>query len=147
MSDGNGALPDGWKKSTIGEIASLITKGSSPKWQGFDYADSGVLFIRSQNVRWGSLDLEDVQCLPKGFREKHRSSTIKVGDVLLNLVGASVGRAAIATDDLDDSNCNQAVGIIRLAESGVIKDYLLRFLLSPEAQRHIHGTKVDVARP
>ena len=39
------------------DYAVLITKGASPKWQGFDYCDEGVLFVTSENVREGFLDL------------------------------------------------------------------------------------------
>ena len=37
--------------------ATLITKGASPTWQGVNYADNGTLFITSENVREGYVDL------------------------------------------------------------------------------------------
>ena len=39
------------------EYANLITKGASPKWQGVDYCEEGTLFVTSENVREGYLDL------------------------------------------------------------------------------------------
>ncbi len=51
-------LPESWQWTALGNLTHLITKGSSPKWQGFNYTDdpSGVLFVTSENVRTGFLD-------------------------------------------------------------------------------------------
>ena len=139
-------LPNGWKWVKLGQITYLITKGSSPRWQGFNYADRGIFFLRSQNVGWGELDLSNIAHLPEAFNEKERKSILKEGDVLLNLVGASIGRAAIASDELEGANMNQAVALIRLMKDGLDNKFLMDYLLSPEAQSIIHGKKVDVAR-
>ena len=93
----------------VADIASRVTKGSSPGWQGYEYQSDGVLFVRSQNVRWGSLALDEQVFLPPAFNQKARNSVIRKGDILLNIVGASIGRAAVATAELGGANCNQAV--------------------------------------
>ena len=139
-------LPNGWKWVKLGQITYLITKGSSPRWQGFNYVDRGILFLRSQNVGWGRLDLSNIAHLPEAFNEKEKKSILKEGDVLLNLVGASIGRAAIASHELEGANMNQAVALIRLVKDGLDNKFLMNYLLSPEAQPTIHGKKVDVAR-
>jgi type I restriction enzyme S subunit len=113
-------IPKEWALATFDQITTLITKGSSPNWQGFNYCDEGIIFVRSENVRWGSLDLTEVAHLPAGFNEKQKRSILEEGDVLLNLVGASIGRATIATAVL--------------------------WLISSVAQKRIHSEKVDFAR-
>jgi restriction endonuclease S subunit len=130
----------------IGEVADLVTKGSSPNWQGFTYAESGVVFVRSQNVGWGNLDLSDVAHLPPAFNEKERKSVLRTGDVLLNIVGASIGRTAVATSEIEGGNVNQAVAVIRLNKERMLPKYLMLNLLSPGTQAAIHTEKVDVAR-
>ena len=65
---------------------------------------------------------------------------------MLNLVGASIGRAAIASDELEEANMNQAVALIRLVKNGLHNNFLMNYLISPDAQSIIHGKKVDVAR-
>lgn len=139
-------LPPSWAAATIDQVTTKITKGTSPNWQGFEYVRHGVPFVRSQNVRWGVLDLSDLVYLSPKFNETHQSSVIRQGDVLLNLVGASIGRAAVATAAIDGANCNQAVGLLRAVPDGLNRTYLLYCLLSPHTQSHIHTTKVDVAR-
>ena len=94
-------LPDGWVWTTIDHATEQVTKGSSPGWQGYEYLPEGVPFVRSQNVRWGSLDLTEVLYLSPEFNEAHSKSIIRKDDVLLNLVGASIGRTAIADERID----------------------------------------------
>ncbi len=47
-------LPTGWALASLEQLTTVITKGSSPNWQGFQYCDQGVVFVRSENVRRGS---------------------------------------------------------------------------------------------
>jgi type I restriction enzyme S subunit len=139
-------IAESWTWSSFDQVTSLVTKGSSPRWQGFEYVDHGITFVRSQNVRWGALDLGDKVFVEPRFNVEHSSSVIKEGDVLLNLVGASVGRAAVATHEIDGANCNQAVGIIRTFPAWCDPCWAVVYLQSPFAQEHIGATKVDVAR-
>ncbi|MDC0490254.1 hypothetical protein OAN81_03310 [Paracoccaceae bacterium] len=131
----------------LGSICDRITKGSSPKWQGFEYSDEGAIFVRSQNVLWGKLNLSDVTRLPAEFNEKQRNSVMERNDVLLNIVGASIGRSAVVPNELVGANCNQAVAVIRLLEPNFEDaSYLSQWLISPGAQSQITENAVDVAR-
>jgi type I restriction enzyme S subunit len=44
-------LPESWCWVCVEQLA----KGSLPGWQGFDYVDVGIPFVRSQNIRWDQL--------------------------------------------------------------------------------------------
>ena len=139
-------VPDDWRWVKLEQVTYLVTKGSSPRWQGFQYVNDGIVFLRSQNVGWGALDLSNIVYLPEAFNVKEKKSILKEGDVLLNLVGASIGRVAIASDELQGGNMNQAVALIRLVKDGLDNRFLMNYLISPDAQSIIHGKKVDVAR-
>ncbi|MGN9162994.1 restriction endonuclease subunit S [Clostridium sulfidigenes] len=131
---------------SLSYFAILITKGASPKWQGFDYIDdsSQLLFITSENVREGYMDLSKKKYLSIGFNEIQKRSVLNKGDVLFNLVGASIGRSAIFEED-KLANINQAVAIIRLNEE-LSNKYLNYFLNSEVAKQEYLKKKVDVAR-
>lgn len=134
-------------RTSLDDIAARITKGESPKWQGFEYQESGILFLRSQNVGWGELLLEDQVFLDPSFNIKREKSTIFAGDVLLNIVGASIGRTAVATAEVAGANCNQAVAIIRLTnDDATDQNFVCWWLQSFEAQEAIKEGAVDVAR-
>jgi type I restriction enzyme S subunit len=127
-------------------LCNRITKGESPRWQGYSYLSEGPVFIRSENVLWGSIDLADAKRIPYGFHKKLSRSQLKGNDVLINLVGASIGRSAVVPVDIGDANVNQAVAVISPKEM-LNPNYLMRFLISPLAQQVLQRGKVDSARP
>lgn len=114
------------------EYASLITKGASPKWQGVDYCEKGTLFITSENVREGFLDLSKRKYLDDKINEIQPRSILKRNDILINIVGASIGRAAVYDCD-EVANINQAVALVRVDYSQINQTYLMTFLNSPQA--------------
>lgn len=137
-------LPESWVECNLGSLSELITKGSSPNWQGMNYAETGTLFVTSENVGLGDLVLKNRKYVEERFNKIQKRSILKRGDLLTNIVGASIGRSAIF--DLDEeANINQAVALIRL-ESEVDKKYILNVLKSPLSIDLMHRTKVDVAR-
>ena len=128
-------------------LSSRITKGESPAWQGFGYQETGPLFVRSENVLWGTLDVGNAKRIPADFHEKLSRSQLAAGDVLINLVGASIGRACAVPLGLGQANVNQAVAVITPVPEGLHTEFLVHFLLSPIAQDAIHGAEVETARP
>ncbi len=131
----------------LGELTSRITKGESPKWQGFNYQNDGPLFITSENVLWGNIDISEAKHIPPKFHQKLKRSQVNRGDLLVNLVGASIGRAALVREELGDANINQAVAVITTNSKKILPEYVLRFLLSPVAQERIQASRVETARP
>ena len=141
-----GHVPESWEIIRVEEHAKVISKGSSPKWQGFDYVKDGILFVRSQNVGNGVMEWQDKTFLPPAWNEQERRSVLQSGDVLVNLVGASIGRSAVGGPEIEGANCNQAVCFVRLVQNEVIPGFLNGFLLTPQGQAQIHGKKKDIAR-
>ena len=135
-----------WEKKTLGEVCILITKGSSPKWQGIKYVDEpGVLFVTSENVGENKLLLEHRKYVEEKFNFSDKKSILKNGDVLTNIVGASIGRTAIF--DLNDiANINQAVCLIRCNKDLLFNEYLMYLLNSPFTKKHLHDNEVNNAR-
>ncbi|MCC6759833.1 MAG: restriction endonuclease subunit S, partial [Chitinophagaceae bacterium] len=108
-----------------------ITKGSSPNWQGVQYVSEGegILFITSKNVESFKIDLTKATYVEQKFNEIEPRSILKKGDILTNIVGASIGRTALF--DLDVvANINQAVCILRIEHSFINKAYLLNLMNS-----------------
>jgi type I restriction enzyme S subunit len=135
-----------WEEKQLGEVCSLITKGSSPKWQGIEYVDApGILFVTSENVGEGELILEHRKYVEEKFNLKDKKSILQKGDVLTNIVGASIGRTAIYTID-DVANINQAVCILRCKPELISNQYLMNLLNSPFLKEILHDNEVNTAR-
>ena len=127
-------------------LCERITKGSSPKWQGISYVDKpGVLFVTSENVQENRVVVASPKYVEEKFNDKDKRSILRRGDVLTNLVGASIGRTAVFERD-DIANINQAVGVITCIPD-LLHNYYLMFLFnSPFMKRHFHDNEVNNAR-
>ena len=141
-----GPIPKSWEIVSLEDHTQMISKGSSPKWQGFDYVEQGVLFIRSQNVGKGVMEWGDQAFLPHEWNNKEKRSVLKAGDVLINLVGASIGRCSVGGPEIEGANCNQAVCFVRLDNQEVLPHFLSGFLQGSTGQAQIHAKKKDIAR-
>jgi len=141
-----GPIPESWDVVNLGSLARKISKGSSPRWQGFEYVPQGVLFVRSQNVGDGRMDFTDKVFLSPTFNKQEKRSILKDEDILINLVGASIGRVALGTPEIEGANCNQAVGFVRLDCRRSFKEFLVSFLLSPGGQQQMFFQKKDIVR-
>jgi len=129
-------LPDGWKIVKLGDIATKIGSGITPKGGRAVYQKKGVPIIRSQNVLWGNLSLDDVARITIEQHQKMKSTLVKENDILLNITGASIGRCCFVPKGTEESNVNQHVCIIRLDRTNYPK-YILDTLLSFQGQRQI----------
>jgi type I restriction enzyme S subunit len=138
---------DSWQQTQLRELAILITKGASPNWQGISYVDAGAgatLFVTSQNVRDMRMDVSEPKYVDSAFNQGQRRSVLRRGDLLTNIVGASIGRSTIYDSD-ELANINQAVCLIRLKED-VERKFMLYVLSAPAALAYMNIEKVDVAR-
>ncbi|MGN0611789.1 MAG: restriction endonuclease subunit S [Ruminiclostridium sp.] len=137
-------IPESWKWVRMGDLAQLVTKGSSPRWQGIQYVEQGLLFVTSENIGVSSLLWENKKYVEKRFNELSPRSQLAKGDLLTNIVGASIGRTAVF--DLDEpANINQAVCLIRLVNSDLLQ-YILMYMNSATAYNIMMSDKVDTAR-
>lgn len=140
-----GKVPMGWHIIKGNKITSKITKGQSPKWQGFEYQEKGILFITSENVRDGYIEIENPKYLPIEFHNKIKNSQLQKGDVLINIVGASIGRSAVFNIDVEYANTNQAVCVFRPnAEND--SNFLAFYIQDGYTQQRLLGTQVETAR-
>lgn len=141
-------LPISWEWERLNNVTKLITKGSSPKWQGIQYvneSDGGVLFITSENVGNYNLILKKKKFVEVKFNDIEPRSILRKNDILMNIVGGSIGRTAIYNLE-EIANINQAVTIIRLIDNQD-HNYFLHFFNSPVCVSYMYDKQVDNARP
>jgi len=137
---------EGWQTRKIEDLTSLITKGSSPKWQGISYVEKpGVLFITSENVGVNQMIYKKTKYVEDAFNTKDSKSILQKGDVLTNIVGASIGRTAIFDKD-EVANINQAVCLMRCDSEILHNEYLAYLLNSPYLVKVLHDNEIDNAR-
>tara|TARA_B100001123_G_scaffold216888_1_gene244877 strand:+ start:657 stop:2129 length:1473 start_codon:yes stop_codon:yes gene_type:complete len=129
-------IPNEWIWTNIRSIETLVGSGVTPKGGKSNYIERGIPFIRSQNVLFNELDLSDVVFISEELHTKLSRTHVKTDDVLMNITGASIGRATSIKSNFKSGNVNQHVCIIRTG-SWINPDYLSYWLNSPFIQRSI----------
>ena len=125
-----------WKKCIIGELSIKVGSGVTPRGGESVYKTEGHPFVRSQNVGFGHLLLDDIAFIDEEMHLRQKNTELKLDDVLLNITGASIGRSALVNEQIAGGNVNQHVCIIRTKEN-LVSSFLCNFLLSNYGQRQI----------
>ena len=107
---------DAWEQRKLGDISSLITKGTTPK----DKSGTGeVNFIKVENINDFS---RDIVGMSKISLEEHQGdlkrSQLQEGDILFSIAG-TLGRVTSVNKAILPANTNQALSIIRLKEGNL----------------------------
>ena len=142
---GLGAIPACWEVVRLGEAITHVGSGVTPRGGKSVYTASGIPFLRSQNVYFDGLRLEDVVYIPSEIDDSMHRSRVQPGDVLLNITGASIGRCTIAPIDLGPANVNQHVCIIRTTEEFNSR-FVWKWLSTPRSQREIDEVQTGQSR-
>lgn len=125
-----------WEDKKLGVITTKVGSGKTPKGGNSVYTDSGIIFLRSQNVLNGKLNLNDVAYIPEEINSTMKSTEVQGHDILLNITGASIGRSCNVPKDFPRANVNQHVCIIRLNES-YNSDFIMNQIISSKVQKQI----------
>ena len=132
-----GIIPEDWDVGVLGDLAIKVGSGITPTGGEKVYKNEGRPFIRSQNVGWGNLLLDDIAFIDEETHASFSATEIQLHDVLLNITGASIGRSAIADKRIERGNVNQHVCIIRTDKNKLVPHYINLFLLSKMGQKQI----------
>lgn len=139
------ALPEGWEWCRLGAITNKIGSGSTPRGGANAYVQSGVIFLRSQNVRNEGLQLDDVVYIDNDTNKKMANTIVEPDDILLNITGGSLGRSTIFPASAGEANVSQHVTIIRPVYK-TSTPFLHLCILSPYVQELIWGRQVGANR-
>lgn len=127
-------------------VLSKIGSGKTPLGGANAYASSGAMLLRSQNIHFDGLRLEDVVFIDDETDAEMSSTRVKSRDVLLNITGASIGRCTLVPDDFPAANVNQHVCILRPKEEEVDPRFLNMVFQSEVVQRAIFSNENGSSR-
>ena len=134
-----------WPVERVKDLAIKIGSGVTPDGGSAGYLDEGIPLLRSQNVHFDGLRLDDVAFIAPETHREMRNSQLKPRDVLLNITGASIGRCSYVPDDFGEGNVNQHVCIIRPGHRLHYR-FLAEYLSSPMGQGQIMSTFTGASR-
>lgn len=130
-----------WQMTRLADQCDVITKGTTPTTLGHEFTESGVPFLRVQNIVGGRVALDqDTLFINESTHRILERSQIRPGDVLVSIAG-TIGRAGVVPDEAPPLNCNQAVAIVR-PKRDVYRPFLRHWLESFGAQAQMRGATV-----
>jgi len=121
------------RKITVGHVGSMASR----------YKESGVVFLRSQNVRPFEIDLKNSVFIDEAFDAELSKSRLAPGDLAIVRTGYP-GTAAVIPESLPIANCSDLV-IVRPSEQ-VCPEYLALFFNSEFGKRLVAGKAVGAAQ-
>ena len=141
-----GRIPKHWRITRTKFCCSKIGSGKTPKGGAEIYADSGIMFLRSQNIYPEGLRLDNVSYITQEIDEEMSSTQVFADDVLLNITGGSIGRCCIYPQDLPHANVNQHVCIIRVHNNIIMPKLMCYMWMSDVGQKTIDMSQTGANR-
>jgi type I restriction enzyme S subunit len=138
---------EGWVKRRLGDIASVVTKGTTPTSIGHAFVKEGINFVKVESISSSGDFLRGklAHISPECHAVLSRSQ-LYAGDILFSIAGA-LGRTALVPDEILPANTNQALAIIRLMNnSGIFPEYVFRVLATGFVLEQVDNCKGGVAQ-
>jgi len=135
------ALED-WTQTVFSELSREITVGFVGKMSD-KYQESGVKFLRSQNVRAFRFNPDNLLYISKDFHREIYKSRLEEGDLAIVRSGAP-GTTCVIPKDLGDANCSDLV-IVRPNDQ-LLPEYGCIYMNSSVAQQNVIANQVGVAQ-
>lgn len=130
----------------LGDVATVITKGTTPTSIGFAFENDGINFVKIESVdENGNFICEKFDHISDECHEKLKRSQLQENDILFSIAGA-IGRTAIVTKDILPANTNQALAIIRIPQGAINYSFLLYILQSSVVLEQAEKKKQGVAQ-
>jgi len=132
-----GRIPVEWDVKQLGFLCELIKDGTHlPPAR----VSEGPLLLGVYNIVNGKLtrSSSDTRVSWDFYRQMHQNWSIQTDDVLLAIVGATIGKTCLAPSDFEPYILQRSVALIR-GKQGVLNNrFLLQYLKSPLFQSIIH---------
>ncbi len=134
---------DDLNRTTLGEVCSLITKGTTPS----SFEENGISFIKTEAFDGVRINKSKLSYINESTHQNAlKRSMLQENDILFTIAGATIGKCAIVTSDILPANTNQALAIIRLTEK-VNKKYIFHLLQSKSMKNYIQISVKGSAQP
>ena len=132
----------GWVDRQLASLCHEITVGHVGSMKA-EYKDSGIPFLRSQNIRPFEVSMENARFIDDTFHRTLKKSQLRPGDLAIVRTGYP-GTAAVIPSELPDSNCSDLV-IVRPTKE-VSSHFLAAFFNSSFGKQLVLGKIVGAAQ-
>ena len=116
-----GEIPVDWNLIKITQLLDYnhpypIGDGDHGMIKTDDYIDTGIPYIRVQNLGWGTeLNYDNMVYISEDRNQMIANSILKPNDILFAKTGATIGKTAIIPDSMSASNTTSHIGKITVS--------------------------------
>ena len=142
-------IPNLWSWIRLSNITTLITKGTTPRGDAYTYTNSGIGFLRAENiVGFDKISKKDLKYINETTNYNFlKRSILEENDILITIAG-TLGRTGMVTKEDLPLNANQAVSIVRIVNGYKIDLLYLIFVLNaPIIKKYLLSKSVEMAIP
>lgn len=118
----------------LGHIAEPIKNGSTPN--GGIFEKEGINYYRSQD--FDMYDIRENQYISNEFNQTIIRSYVKKNDILLAVVGATLGKVGFISNENQEGNINQNIARIRISNKNFSPEFIAIYLNSLIGQMFIN---------
>jgi len=139
-------LPNGWDWQPLSRLVRSSRGISYGIVQPGSFDPLGVPILRADNVRDGGLQTTDVLRVSPEVERPYARTRLCGGEVLVTLVGAYFGKAAVVPPALQGWNVARAVGVIPIVPD-VSPEWVSFCIRSPLLQSYMRNWATTTAQP
>jgi type I restriction enzyme S subunit len=129
-------LPSDWNYQVLGKLVDSNRGISYGVVQPGHPNSSGVPIIRVNNLKKGSIIIDDIRQVEREIESKYQRTRLCGGEILLSLVG-TLGECAIVPSNLAGWNVARAVGVIPVLPD-IDTKWIYYCLQTPQIQHYIN---------
>jgi type I restriction enzyme S subunit len=119
---------EAWRTVRLEDVCEHITVGHVGPMAD-QYVQSGIPFLRSQNVRPFRFDPTEIKFITPEFHGKLKKSALRPTDVVVTRSGANTGQCCIIPPGLTDANCSD---LVILRPSAKLNPWFLMYVLNSD---------------
>jgi type I restriction enzyme S subunit len=139
-----GLIPKGWEVKRLEDFIHVLSKGTTPRIRDSDGLNRIIPFLKVKDINSdGEINTKNIELIPEEIHLKDLKRSILFENDLLFSIAGTIGRVSIVTENLNNSNCNQALAFIRLKEKEKFKALVYYWLKSEEVQNRIQNAVVQ----
>lgn len=142
-----GVVPEHWEVKRVKQLASLVTKGTTPTAEGGGFTEDGeIRFIKVESIG-DRMNIIDEMCarIDHAMNATLSRSQLQELDVLVSIAGA-IGRIGLVPNSILPANTNQAVGIVRVDAIIALPEWVALALQSQPSQEQFVLDNVQSAQ-
>lgn len=134
-----------WEQRKLGEIAQKVSVGiATSSSEYFTEKETGVPFVKNQNVKENWIDDSDLEFITHEFDEANRNKRLKTGDILTVRTGYP-GLSAVVPSHLEGAQTFTTL-ITRLKQEIALPEYVSAFINSDAGMKQITGMEAGGAQ-